>query len=196
MIIFYCLADIGELVVLMAKRRYIQNDNSANEESNGSSTRRVVSINQKMICHVFESDEVSTKVLWLLERWIWFLGSIDCSFYRSSISSSLCRIFKSQWNWWSEFYTWYWLSRSAWTTRNRSGRIESICEERMSKRGKRLIELSYLLMDFYWIGNCNKRKKWTHWYRDCRKWLGINVTYRCYCQYDAGWTCSKVCFDS
>jgi hypothetical protein len=47
----------------MAKRRYIQNDNNGNEDSNGTSTRRVVSINQKMICHVFESDEVSRKVL-------------------------------------------------------------------------------------------------------------------------------------
>ena len=46
----------------MAKRRYIQNDNNASEESNGTSTRRVVSINQKMICHVFESEEVSRKI--------------------------------------------------------------------------------------------------------------------------------------
>lgn len=45
----------------MAKRRYIQND--GNDEANGTSTRRVVSINQKMICHVFESDEVSEKGL-------------------------------------------------------------------------------------------------------------------------------------
>jgi len=56
------LADIGELVVLMAKRRYLQHtdDNvNGNDDSNDTSTRRVVSINQKMICHVFESDEVS-----------------------------------------------------------------------------------------------------------------------------------------
>jgi len=46
----------------MAKRRYLQHtdDNvNGNEDSNESTTRRVVSINQKMICHVFESDEVS-----------------------------------------------------------------------------------------------------------------------------------------
>ena len=56
------LADIGDLVVLMAKRRYLQHtdDNvNGNEDSNETTTRRVVSINQKMICHVFESDEVS-----------------------------------------------------------------------------------------------------------------------------------------
>jgi hypothetical protein len=65
---FFCffgkyLADIGELVVLMAKRRYLQHtdDNvNGNDDSNETSTRRVVSINQKMICHVFESDEVSS----------------------------------------------------------------------------------------------------------------------------------------
>lgn len=57
---FY-LADIGDLVVLMAKRRYIQHADdhvNGNEDSHEPSTRRVVSINQKMICHVFESDEV------------------------------------------------------------------------------------------------------------------------------------------
>jgi len=58
---YFGLADIGDLVVLMAKRRYIQNENNGNEDSNGTTTRRVVSINQKMICHIFESDEVSRK---------------------------------------------------------------------------------------------------------------------------------------
>jgi hypothetical protein len=46
----------------MAKRRYLQHtdDNgNTNEDPNEPTTRRVVSINQKMICHVFESDEVS-----------------------------------------------------------------------------------------------------------------------------------------
>ncbi|CAF1601309.1 unnamed protein product [Rotaria magnacalcarata] len=57
------IADIGDLVVLMAKRRYLQqtdDNNNGNEESNDNSTRRVVSINQKMICHVFESDEAQS----------------------------------------------------------------------------------------------------------------------------------------
>ncbi|CAF3509105.1 unnamed protein product [Rotaria sp. Silwood1] len=56
------IADIGDLVVLMAKRRYIQNENNGtgNDDSNGTTTRRVVSINQKMICHVFESDEAQS----------------------------------------------------------------------------------------------------------------------------------------
>lgn len=57
----------------MAKRRYLQqtdDNNNGNEDSNDTSTRRVVSINQKMICHVFESDEVSfiekfIKILWI-----------------------------------------------------------------------------------------------------------------------------------
>lgn len=61
----FSLADIGDLVVLMAKRRYLQHtdDNAnGNDDSNETTTtRRVVSVNQKMICHVFESDEVSLK---------------------------------------------------------------------------------------------------------------------------------------
>ncbi|CAF1061064.1 unnamed protein product [Adineta ricciae] len=54
------IADIGDLVVLMAKRRYLQHtDDSVNgsDDSNETATRRVVSVNQKMICHVFESEE-------------------------------------------------------------------------------------------------------------------------------------------
>jgi hypothetical protein len=42
------IADIGNLVVLMAKRRTITNNNTADE----SNKRQV-----KMICHVFESEE-------------------------------------------------------------------------------------------------------------------------------------------
>ncbi|CAF2517489.1 unnamed protein product [Rotaria sp. Silwood2] len=57
------IADIGDLVVLMAKRRYLQHtdDNiNGNDDTNETSSRRVVSINQKMICHVFESDEAQS----------------------------------------------------------------------------------------------------------------------------------------
>lgn len=63
----FCLADIGDLVVLMAKRRYLQHADdhvNGNEDSHETTTRRVVSINQKMICHVFESDEVRS-----IEQW-------------------------------------------------------------------------------------------------------------------------------
>ncbi len=42
------IADIGDLVVLMAKRR--QFPNNTNDET--------VKRQQKLICHVFESDEV------------------------------------------------------------------------------------------------------------------------------------------
>ncbi len=80
----------------MAKRRYIQNDNSGNEDSNGTTARRVVSINQKMICHVFESDEVCYSTFYSKIKFS-SLGSIYCSFNWSSISSCLCRIFKSKW---------------------------------------------------------------------------------------------------
>lgn len=61
----FILADIGDLVVLMAKRRYLQHTddhvNGTEDSNEPTTTRRVVSINQKMICHVFESDEVNLK---------------------------------------------------------------------------------------------------------------------------------------
>ncbi len=46
------IADIGDLVVLMAKRR-----NFANTENNCNIKRQ-----QKLICHVFESEEVKIKL--------------------------------------------------------------------------------------------------------------------------------------
>jgi hypothetical protein len=46
----------------MAKRRYIQHENDGNNESNETAMRRVVSVNQKMICHIFESEEVSEDI--------------------------------------------------------------------------------------------------------------------------------------
>ena len=79
----------------MAKRRYLQHtdDNAnGNEDSTETTTRRVVSVNQKMICHVFESDEVSFNKNFKLYYGDGFFckGSINCSFNWTSISSSIC----------------------------------------------------------------------------------------------------------
>ncbi|CAF0845754.1 unnamed protein product [Didymodactylos carnosus] len=60
------IADIGDLVVLMAKRRYINaapvDDSNTNDDQNNSSETNIrrVAINQKMICHVFESEEAQS----------------------------------------------------------------------------------------------------------------------------------------
>ena len=43
------IADIGDLVVLMARRRVLPTDDATNG----------IQKTPKMICHVFESDEVS-----------------------------------------------------------------------------------------------------------------------------------------
>jgi hypothetical protein len=76
------IADIGDLVVLMAKRRYLQHDGS--DEPNGSTTRRVVKFNQKLVCHVFESEEVSVREEW---RVLHFNGRLSLS-----LSLSLSRL--------------------------------------------------------------------------------------------------------
>lgn len=47
------IADIGNLVVLMAKRRVINSDESCSSSSSNYGQKRQV----KMICHVFESEE-------------------------------------------------------------------------------------------------------------------------------------------
>ncbi|XP_070493286.1 rho GTPase-activating protein gacG isoform X2 [Chironomus tepperi] len=55
------IADIGDLVVLMARRRYVPQDNDSSGEQPGSNETTPPnggkSRTPKMICHVFESDE-------------------------------------------------------------------------------------------------------------------------------------------
>lgn len=46
------IADIGNLVVLMAKRRAITNSGNDSAEASCAIKRQI-----KMVCHVFESDE-------------------------------------------------------------------------------------------------------------------------------------------
>ena len=46
------IADIGNLVVLMAKRKQITSDEASSSSSSSSAKRQT-----KMICHVFESEE-------------------------------------------------------------------------------------------------------------------------------------------
>jgi predicted aconitase with swiveling domain len=56
------IADIGDLVVLMARRRYVPQDNDSSNEQSGSNeatppTKGKINRTPKMICHVFESEE-------------------------------------------------------------------------------------------------------------------------------------------
>lgn len=56
------IADIGDLVVLMARRRPVHSDNSSISDQPGDSTPSGSSATNrtpKMICHVFESDSAS-----------------------------------------------------------------------------------------------------------------------------------------
>lgn len=53
------IADIGDLVVLMARRRVLPTDDTGNN----------IQKTPKMICHVFESDEVG---LWDYYLCVWF----------------------------------------------------------------------------------------------------------------------------
>ena len=80
------IADIGELVVIMARRRILPQDG---EEA------QVIGATPKMICHVFESEEVaeiefSTSINFLIP------GPVHCSVYRPSFPSCLHGILKSQ----------------------------------------------------------------------------------------------------
>ncbi|KAG5682691.1 hypothetical protein PVAND_012026 [Polypedilum vanderplanki] len=54
------IADIGDLVVLMARRRYVPQDTDSSNEQSGSNEATPPSTKNrtpKMICHVFESEE-------------------------------------------------------------------------------------------------------------------------------------------
>lgn len=47
------IADIGDLVVLMARRRFVPHENDSDQPK--------LNRTPKMICHVFESEEVGSK---------------------------------------------------------------------------------------------------------------------------------------
>jgi C-terminal processing protease CtpA/Prc len=52
------IADIGSLVVLMARRRYpTQDSSSSSSENNNQETTKKSAKTSRMICHVFESEE-------------------------------------------------------------------------------------------------------------------------------------------
>lgn len=83
------IADIGDLVVLMARRRFVPHEMEDPPKINRT---------PKMICHVFESDEVSIYINFSLQSRNRFgcLGSVHCSIDWSGFSSSLYGIFESQ----------------------------------------------------------------------------------------------------
>ena len=63
------IADIGELVVIMARRRILPQDGDPDQ---------VIGATPKMICHVFESEEVrlhcKSELSQILDTWIKTLG--------------------------------------------------------------------------------------------------------------------------
>lgn len=50
------IADIGDLVVLMARRRFVPHETDSDQPK--------LNRTPKMICHVFESEEVSAFTVW------------------------------------------------------------------------------------------------------------------------------------
>ncbi len=101
------IADIGDLVVLMARRRMITQD--------GEDSSNKIAKTPKMVCHVFESEEVMNvdcvfcspslvlHVCFVLS--LFFIGPVYCPVYRPGLSSCLYGIPQSQWHRRSEFRT-------------------------------------------------------------------------------------------
>ena len=54
------IADIGDLLVIMARRRPQVGGPSGEPGAAGEDAVQVIASTPKMICHVFESDEVDT----------------------------------------------------------------------------------------------------------------------------------------
>lgn len=87
------IADIGDLVVLMARRRFVPHDVEDPPKINRT---------PKMICHVFESEEVSEIPIFhsCLPYLIYFhktdylVGSVHCAVDWTSLSGSVYGIFE------------------------------------------------------------------------------------------------------
>ena len=83
------IADIGDLVVIMARRRILPQDG---EEA------QVIGATPKMICHVFESEEVTIQTDKISDQPLNCSGSVYCPIYWTSLSSCLHGIFESKWD--------------------------------------------------------------------------------------------------
>lgn len=62
------IADIGNIVVLMARRRMPRSDSQENMEA--SDPAQDEKRQYKMICHVFESEDVSSAFSDLFQGWM------------------------------------------------------------------------------------------------------------------------------
>ena len=121
------IADIGELVVIMARRRILPQDGEENQ---------VIGATPKMICHVFESEEVLWEICKCWFSWhSYSLGTIHCPIYWTSFPSGLHGIFKGKWHWGSFFCQGNGLPRSFKFPRNLWWWTSDVCKERASERG-------------------------------------------------------------
>lgn len=87
------IADIGDLVVLMARRRFVPHDVEDPPKINRT---------PKMICHVFESEEVSKVPIFhsylpyliCFHKTDYLIGSVHCTVDWTSFSGSVHGIFE------------------------------------------------------------------------------------------------------
>ena len=135
------IADIGDLVVLMARRRMITQD--------GEDSSNKIAKTPKMVCHVFESEEVMnvdcvvcspspTIALFCMSyasRSPFLAGPVYCPVYRPGLSSCLHGIPQSQWHRRPEFRTRNGLPGSVELSRDIRRRTANVCQERAAERG-------------------------------------------------------------
>lgn len=110
------IADIGNMVVLMARRKMIRSQ-SAQENLDSAETQHTNPARDdcrqyRMICHVFESEDVRGRALtpctssknanswWFLYflRCVSLPGSADCSVHRSGLQRCVSGVSESQWH--------------------------------------------------------------------------------------------------
>lgn len=110
------IADIGNMVVLMARRKMIRS-HSAQESLDTAETQHTNPARDdrrqyKMICHVFESEDVSVWTVTPCTLWkaananvscmlcsFSLSGSADCSVHWSGLQRCISGVFESQWHW-------------------------------------------------------------------------------------------------
>ena len=107
------IADIGDVLVVMARRGSMNNSNSPGVgepagQDQATSTSTVGHNQAKICCHVFESDEVIILKILVYNIFLLFwgfpldhLGPVDCTVYQPSIPGCLHRIPEGQRYQWS-----------------------------------------------------------------------------------------------
>ena len=135
------IADIGKLVVIMARRRVLPQVRDEEDPDTSSwflkagDDDSVIGTTPKMICHVFESKEVKMCQHMRSSSKCPFPGAVHSPVHRAGLPSGVHGVPQGQWNRGPQLRQGNGLPRGPQLTRDIWGRTSNVCQKRAAERG-------------------------------------------------------------